>query len=63
MKSVGYFKDRLQNLYLTYLVCLRAVTKLAPFLTKYPYNSKVKEESLTIQVLSSPFSSQLYCVP
>lgn len=51
-ERISDYPDRIKNLYFAYIVVLRALTKLSPFLAhKYTYNTKLKEENTQIQTI------------
>ena len=50
IERIGYYPERLQNLYFDYVILLRALTKAGPFLKNYEYcaddtaqNARIKE--------------------
>ncbi|KAJ3415701.1 hypothetical protein HDV05_004379 [Chytridiales sp. JEL 0842] len=57
----GKFNDRIENLYFTYVVLLRALTKLAPYLQSYSWctgdiDDRAKIESLVSNIVSTTMS-------
>ncbi|KAJ3219603.1 hypothetical protein HDU67_000091 [Dinochytrium kinnereticum] len=61
LSRVGRFPDRIENLYFTYVVLLRAIAKLAPYLQSYKWctgnmSDKMKIESLISQIVELSLS-------
>ncbi|KAJ1567932.1 hypothetical protein HK096_008138 [Nowakowskiella sp. JEL0078] len=51
LNRVGQFPDRVQNMYFTYAVVLRAVKKLSPYLQSYNFCTGNSEETNRIEIV------------
>jgi len=61
---IGHYPERIKNIYFTFLFLLRAVTKAAPLITKYNYNTgNIDEDNQLRALLQQLLSDTLLCTP
>ncbi|KAJ1567551.1 hypothetical protein HK405_005556 [Cladochytrium tenue] len=63
MGRVGDFPERIENLYFTYVVLLRAVTKLSPYLQSYAWCTGADADQAKIKALLTDILEEVQACP